>query len=338
MKKLHLLVLIIICIGLLMVSCTKTDSAPTSLASVRIEGIPGPEDIVIEAWTGKPRLLVSACVRRVWLPDQPTNGIYQIDPDTGKTALLPREGEPRDYEIHPHGIRVIKADTGDVLLYMISHSMYNETRRDHILVYRVLHDRLVFKEELHDESAFSPNALTVFSDGSFYVANDNGGKWVRDIILKAKKATVVYYDGKGTWKTVADKIGAGTGIERVGNHIYVSAYLENKIYRYTITGNGDLTDKVVAAKIPGPDNFFLTDDGQLLVAGNRGGISVFKHFKDEKNITPSNLWKLDPVTGDYEEFFIDDGSTISAASVGVMYQGSLFIGQVLNNYVLKVTL
>lgn len=317
------------------ISCSSNNADKTTLNSKTIRGIPGPEDIVLDLKNTRQRLLVSGCERRTWLEPKLDNGIYQVDIENNETNVLNRIGEPQNFLLHPHGIELVEKKNGEQLLYVIAKG--NNNFPPSIVVYLLENNNLYFKQQVIHDYIFSPNALKVYPDGSMYIANDNGGNWIKDIIFKSKKSTIVHFDGKSNWNVVAGKIGGAAGIETINNKLYVSAFLEDSIYEFDIKSDWSLSGKRKIANLPGPDNISLNNE-DIIVSANKSGLELFNHFKDPAEISPSNIWSISTKNNEVKEIFYDDGSTISASTVGVIHKNNLYIGQVMNHFILKVNL
>lgn len=287
----------------------------------------GPEDMVVDSLSTPPRLLVSCASRR---PEYPVYGeIEAIDPVTGTRQIMKRTGEPTGLVFRPHGISI--ATAGEVqYLYVISH---NDAAGTHpIIKYLVDKDVLVFVEILESRLLVSPNALQAYPDGSVVVCNDAAVRNdMKEKILYQKKGNVLFYDGRGNWSIAAAKLGMPAGLSGMGSRIFVSAALENKLYEYKLD-DGQLTGKKVLADIKGPDNIRF-HDGRLLVTSHYKPFKFIGHTKNKSRISPSLVLSVDPATGKTIRLFQDNGKKISAASVAVVLNSQLIIGQIFEPFI-----
>ena len=324
LKKLHLLFTILVFIGL--AGCVKLPP-PTPYSATAIPVSVGPEDLVLEG----NRVLI-AC-RGV--DNETANGeVYALPVDAEKARILPRVGEPDSLFFQPHGI-YLSRQQNIPYLYVITH---NDLRKTHPVVkYQVFQDRLEFREIFNSPLLNSPNALVVAEDGSFFLCNDahkRGNTF--ELMLGLKKCTVVHFDGKDNWKVVAKKLGMATGINRIGDTLYLSATREHKIYQWRIE-NDELKEKKVFAKVRGSDN--LRVEGDLLLTGNHyKSFAFIKHMKDTLQPAPSVITQLDTKTGAQKILFSDPGDRISTASGAVRSGRYLFLPQVFRSTILKVEL
>ena len=302
----------------------------------RYGDIPGPEDMVLDPSQGTPRLLVSSSDRRF---GEAAGEIYEISTDSGSVRPIPRLGEPGGFVFDPHGLDLTLEDTGEYLLYAIIHWEEGEVEKHAVLRYRVLADALEFDRIFTDDLLVSPNDLAALPGGYIYVSNDSsGGGQMLETILGLKRSTVVYYDG-ASWSVAADRIAMANGIVASRDVVFVSATRENKVYAFSRNSAGDLYDKRVLAKIKGPDN--ITAFGEsLIVAGHTRNIALARHLSASKNPPPSptTIFTVSPTNGEVELLFEDNGDIISAGSVGVITGGELYIGQIMDPFVVSLPL
>lgn len=319
----------------LLVGLAAGGCAPRALYSfdlTRHDGIPGPEDMVLD---GPDRLLISSQDRRSepW----PTGGIYALHMPSGRIAELPRVGEPEGLSFHPHGIDLVRRDDGEVWLYAITHREPGEEPPHSIAVYRVRPDRLEFLELLEDPLLASPNDLAATPDGQVYVSNDGSANHgLAEVIFAMKKSTVVHRDVRGNWKVVADRLAYCNGIAVVGNRVIVATTREHAIYGFSILGDGSLTHKTRLARVKGPDNFFVAGD-DLFVACHPRAMAFAAHALNPKKRSPSRIYRLDLASGELLLVFADDGSGISASATGIWLDQTLWIGQVFDPFVIQAT-
>ncbi len=287
----------------------------------------GPEDIVIDSMSSPPRLLVSCASRR---PEYPLYGeIEAIDPARGTRLVMKRTGEPAGLVFRPHGISIVTAGEIQYLL-VISH---NDAKGEHpIIRYQIDNDSLIFVEKLDSRLLVSPNALQAYPDGSVVVCNDAAVRGdLKETIFKQKKGNILNYDGRGNWSIIANKLGMPAGLAGFGNKIFVSATTENKMYSYDLN-DGQLTGKAVLAKIKGPDNIRF-DHGILLTTSHSKLLKFAAHAKNTLRKSPSIVLSIDTRTGKVSRLFFDSGKLISTASVAVILNNQLIIGQIFEPFI-----
>ncbi|MBN1686702.1 MAG: SMP-30/gluconolactonase/LRE family protein [Spirochaetales bacterium] len=301
-----------------------------------LNGIPGPEDIVIDNYHDFPRLLVSSTDRRYGAV---AGEIYEVVIDTGLIRPLKRTGEPEGLVFNPHGLDIVEEEKGRILLYVITHWENNEGEKHAVVRYRVFPDRLFFERLYSDDLLASPNDLAALPDGTIYVSNDSSaGGGMFEMALGLKRSSVVYFNGEA-WSVAAGKIAMANGIEAFPGVVYVSATRENRVYAFDRRTSGELTEKRVLARIKGPDNISVWGE-YLIVAGHAKTIALARHLSASGNPPPSPtaIHSINRRTGETRLEFSDAGNIISAGSVGVVFDGHLYVGQIMDPFVVSLRL
>lgn len=287
----------------------------------------GPEDIVEDSLHIPPRLLVSCASRR---PEYPGYGeIEAIDPVNGNRLAMKRVGEPSGLLFRPHGISLVQ--TGEIqYLFVITH---DDARGIHpIIQFLVDEDNLIFVKLLNSKLLVSPNALQAFPDGSLLVCNDAAERnSMKEKIFKLKKGNILFCDGLGNWRIVADQLGMPAGLTSLGNRIFVSSALENKVYSFNLI-NGELADKKQVCRVKGPDNIRINRNN-LIITSHTKPIKFIQHVKDKSHKSPSLVLAVDAQSGKPTRLFSDDGKLISAASVALIFNNQLIIGQIFEPFI-----
>lgn len=300
---------------------------PTPGRSNRVDGIPGPEDVV---WDPEfERLLVSSTDRRNRKDD---GQIYSVDPTTLSTTRLPRRGEPMGMPFNPHGISYVQTSAGP-LLYAITHSDPLGEGPHAVVVYVVEAEQLVFLELLDDPLLTSPNDLAALTDGTVYVCNDQSADGGFDeVALALKKATIVQYRPQQGWRVVADELAYPNGIVVTDDRVIASATREHRLYHWDRGADGALSGRRVLAEVHGPDNLEWYGE-RILVAGHIDDLAFLRHFR-RGTPAPTLVQAVDLETGELEVIFGDDGERIPGASVAVPVGGTFWIGQVFDPWIL----
>jgi hypothetical protein len=287
----------------------------------------GPEDMVLDSVHIPPRLLISCSSRR---EGDPAYGeIESIDPATGSRSVMMRVGEPAGLVFRPHGLSLV--GSGELsYLYVITH---DDSQGIHpVIQYMVDGDSLIFVRTLDSRLLVSPNALQAYPDGSLFVCNDAGSRGsMKEKIFRQKKGNILFYDGRGNWTIAARELGMPAGLTGLGNRIFVSAALENCLYSFRVD-DGQLIDKQIVCKIKGPDNIRI-HNGNLITTSHSKPLKFIRHVKDKSNHSPSMVLSVDPQTGRPARLFYDDGRLISAASVAIVLNDQLFIGQIFEPFI-----
>jgi hypothetical protein len=296
----------------------------------------GPEDFVLDEWSGTPRLLVSSHERR---GPAPSGDIYYFNLATGYSSLLKRIGEPESLlAFKPHGMDILRMEE-KTWLYVILHDPYNRSKSDEnaIGIYEVTDNHLKFKELLEDEiHLWSPNDLSVLPGGEIYATNDKRGKL--DVYLKMETSEIVYYNPEEKqWSVVASDLSYANGILARDSRVFVSATRSDNLMEYPRNDDGTLGDGRKILDVKGPDNIMPFKNRLLLVA-HFDDIAFLKHQNDKEEHSPSVVFLVDPDAGPDEAepgknmkaIYVDDGSQISAASTAFIWKGKLYISQVFN--------
>ncbi len=292
----------------------------------------GPEDMVIDSISAIKGILISTSSRR---PEYGEYGeIEKLVPGKNNSYILKRVDEPANLVFHPHGLNITK-ENGKPCLYVISH---DDANNHHFIVkYKIDNDRLIFEKLYESPLLISPNALHAFDDGRLLVCNDARKRnALYEKILKLKTSNIVYLDENENWKILADKIGYAAGLEYSDAKVYVSAALENKVYRFHFDGNR-LSDKTILTKINGPDNIRFYKD-KLIIAAHYNPMAFIKHVNNKEKHSPSTVFSIDKTEGQTKLLYANDGKVISASSTGVIYHNKLFINQIFEPWIIEIPL
>ncbi|MGD2131457.1 MAG: SMP-30/gluconolactonase/LRE family protein [Maricaulaceae bacterium] len=297
---------------------------------------PGTEDVTFDPETGW--AFVSASVRRVeQAAASAEDGIWAVDP-SGRAA--PRRVSldvPADF--HPHGISLWTGENGAQRLFAVSH------RRDgaHVIEVFDVGENLALRhaETVTFDALISPNDILGVGLDSFYVTNDHGNvgglMGALETWLALPLASVAYFDGEaGT--IVAGGLAYANGIEMSddGGTVYVAEVLGRAVTAYDRDAETGALARARRYPIAsGLDNIEIAEDGALFVAGHPDVFAFLAHGGDETVISPSQVLRLDPETGDVETVFAALEGEINAASVGAVHDGRLLVGAVFDAHVLS---
>ncbi|MCK5511201.1 MAG: hypothetical protein KAI96_00230 [Thermodesulfovibrionia bacterium] len=327
----------------------------------------GPEDFEVDLTSpGAPQLLVSSYDRR----KKGHGGIYSIpfiDDSPGEAVLLVNtvNGCP----LRPHGISLVKSDRDDITrLYVINHHkkvdeggaclLPRSPKGNRLLhaveVFRIEadgHEKLKHEESLTDELLTSPNDLVALGNGQIYLTNEIISRSIFVKMLEFFKlkriSNVVHYTGT-MWRKVLKGPRYANGIAVRDDRLFVAATLDKTIYVYRRDPeNGDIKEIVERIKVgSGVDNLLwgfkehgVSDHHSLFVAAHPSRSKFMGHARDPNKRSPSEVYRIitarSPV--DVVRIYSNDGSVISAASVAIVFRGDLYIGQVFNNGIFRVT-
>jgi len=318
---------------LILILCLRPETAAAQVEKI-ITGA-GPEDIVTDPAGAEPTLLISCCSRRD--SDQEFREIVRYHPSSDSVQVLVRIDEPANITFHPHGIFLDTVFKPERLL-VISHENI-ETVFHPVLIYEVKGDTLFFKEMIDSPLLVSPNCLVTGPGGEIYVVNDAGKHGsLAEMILNMKRGSIVRFERTGEWafsgERVTSRLGMPAGVNRSGSKLFVADARLNRVFTFDISKDG-LSNRQELIKVTGPDNIRFSGD-KLLVACHSKPLAFVRHAKSAKNLSPCQIISLDSETGASDILYTNDGSEISAGSVGIELGPYFYIGQVFGDYILKM--
>jgi len=294
--------------------------------------------MAVDTLFGAERLIVSCDERRT--EDHTRNGFYEYNIRTGKLVKLPIEGLPADVALHPHGIDIGVVDSVRIL-YCVNHEKkadeFPSEGRQSILVFELLNDRVVFKQQLTSELIISPNDVCTDHQGGIYVSNDSGKRnsiWEK--LFELKRSFVVHYDGK-TWTAVGDKLKYANGVGVKNGRLYITGTQEKTVISYAINADGTYSDRRELPALKGNDNITFSGN-KLVTTAHLDFMKFLKHVKHADKPSPCAVYTIDLSTQQLDTLYFDSGITLSAASTGLIYNGNLYVAQVFNPFIMKVPL
>lgn len=303
---------------------------------------PGTEDIVLDTLNGQQRLLVSCSQRR---KDLPAFGeIVALNVKDNSKDTLTRTGEPAGLSFHPHGIDLVKGTDGTPLLFVVNHEDTPEGKRNSIIVYEVKGKTLVFKKQQTDKTIVSPNDVAGLPDGGFYATNDSkrskmGFGWLMEKLFKVRTSRIVYCTADGKCINANDKkLAYANGILIVNDLVYVAATQKKTLAEYRIQADGTIQYQRNVVKLNGLDNISQVNSDHVIIAAHPKPGKFLKHAGNAEKLSPGVVYLIKLDNGKTEELFANDGSKISGNSVAVAFGQSFYIGQVFEDWVLKVTI
>lgn len=285
-------------------------------------------------------LLISSTNRRNQSPEMdPNNGIYALNLN-GATAQPYKI--PTDYigEMSPHGISVFVEDSISYV-YVINHVGENDFIE--LLEYR--YDSLIVIDRFSDPSMVSPNDIHGISTTEFYITNDHSskdeGQSTKEDYLRLENRNIIHYSA-GTYTEVASDMAMPNGINGSidGTLIYASTTLGQELITFDRNiETGTLTEINRQYIGSGLDNIDVDEQGNLWIGSHPKMLTFVSHAGDAAKLSPSQIFKLSPTANkgvyDVEEVFLSNGDDISASSIGVTYDGDLFIGAVFDKKVYR---
>lgn len=284
------------------------------------------------------RLIISCSERRT--PNDSRNGLYAYSFSSRELVKLPIEGMPKDLQLRPHGIDVTLVN-GIKTLYCVNHEknaeLFPPAGRQSILVFELLEDKLVFKQQLTHPLIVSPNDVCTDHKGGIFVSIDSGkinSKWEK--LMALKRSYVLHFDGE-KWTQVGDKLRYANGVGVKNGRIYITGAQEKNIFSYHMNENGTYSDKQEYLTMKGNDNITFYDD-KLVTTAHLDFFKFLKHVKKANELTPCAVYTLDLKTHTIDTLYIDNGTVMGAASTGLIYNGNLYASQIFNPYIIEIPL
>jgi sugar lactone lactonase YvrE len=303
---------------------------------------PGPEDIEVDTTCpDAPRLIVSAQERRVRNSQGGSHYRGQIlsvpltGDHRGDAVPFTIEGRGRDVPFHPHGISLVQSDGGS-LLYVINHK---NGRSGVVEVFRVEGTRLIARETLRETGLLNrPNDLVALRNGDVYVTNltthNNPIADLFTVLIGSGSGSVVRYHN-GQWAPAAPNIAYANGIAASpdGQRMFVAGSRDRGIHVFDLKPGADMWQEDRGEFIDvgrGVDNLTWEVPGKTLIAARHpSGWKFRQHAQNPERHSPAEVMRIDvgPPPA-ITRFRLEPEPQINAVSVGVMWNGGLYLGQV----------
>jgi hypothetical protein len=156
--------------------------------------------------------------------------------------------------------------------------------------------------------------------------------------FKLNRANIVRMEriSDNNWDSeiVAEKLGYPAGINRLGNTLYAGDAVNHLLHRYIIKEE-DLIPIDPIKGLKGNDNIRIIDR-ELYLSGHVKPFKFISHVKSSDNLSPVEVWRVNPETEEITSLFYTDGSLISAGSTAIVMNGKLYICQVFDPFILEL--
>lgn len=245
-------------------------------------------------------------------------------------ALVTKPGPMR-----PHGLSLWIGPDGSRRLFVINHGRKRGVDPEAVEIFdETAPGEFTHAETVRGEQLLSPNDLVAVGPRQFYVANDKalgGGLAAALQQVGVGGSPLSYFDGPAG-RYALDDIASGGGINASadGRTLYVAETAGKRVRVLARSDDGSVTE---TARIPmdtSPDNIDVAADGSLWVTGHANTLALIQHFINESP-APTQVWRVVPGEGgtaSQEEIYLDDGTQMSAGSVGATYGDLLLIGSI----------
>ena len=307
----------------------------------KIEGLPGVEDITIDQTTGIAFLSSDDRWANI-LHKKPVKGaLYSLNLNDAIPQPINLTIDFPQPDFHPHGISLFTTEDGRKIIFVVNH---RDNNQDAIEIFEYKNDSLQHRESITDKLIISPNDVVGTGERKFYFTNDHNEKastwrYIKDL-LTIGTGNVGYFDGQDVRSTLQEGIlyANGINISNDGNQLYVASPSAQKILLYhRDIASGALTKSGEIDINTGVDNIELDADGNLWVGCHPQLLKFLSHANDEAALAPSEIIQLKNLgKGKFEQstVYLNDGTEISASSVGAVYKNKLLIGPVFQRHFL----
>lgn len=261
---------------------------------------------------------------------QRTGGLYKIDLSTDSyNPTMLKSNVP----LYPHGISLLKIDSGKYHLLVVNHFQKHTIEK-----FDLIGDSLVHLQTFENPMIISPNDVVLLDSDRFYFTNDHGYTSKLGLLaenyLGLNVSNVVFFDGE-TFKEVAGGIGYANGINisKDRKQLLVASPRKFVLKFYTIQLDGSLDFEKNLDVGSGIDNIELDEEGNLWMGSHPNLLGFTAYASGRKPMAPSEIIYVSK-NGQVESLYENDGSTLSATSVVAPYNNLLFVGTVMDDFLL----
>jgi arylesterase/paraoxonase len=253
-----------------------------------------------------------------------------VRPFTSATALATKPDHFR-----PHGMSLHIDENGQRRLFVINHPVNRGTEAEMVELFTETGPgEFTHSETLGDPLMISPNDLVAVGPRQFYVANDKalGGGFAAGLQQAGIGASPLNYFDGSAMRNVSEDIASGGGINVSADlkTLYVAETSGKRLRVLDRASDGSVTERARIAVDTAPDNIDVAEDGSLWVTGHANTLALIRHFIGGSP-APTQVWRIELAAGGAkapEEIFLDDGTRMSAGSVGATWNQLLLIGSI----------
>lgn len=259
-----------------------------------------------------------------------------VRPYTAVPALATKPGHFR-----PHGMSLHIDANGQRRLFVLNHPVKRGSEAEMVELFtETAPGEFTHSETFTDPQLISPNDVAAVGPREFYVANDKalgGGvaAGLQQVGIGASPLT--YFDGTVMRNVIADiASGGGINVSADLGTLYVAETAGKRVRVLDRAGDGSVTERARIAVDTSPDNIDVAADGSLWVTGHANTLALIRHFIGGSP-APTQVWRIELAAGGAkaaEEIYLDDGSGISAGSVGATWNKLLLMGSITDRKVM----
>lgn len=304
--------------------------------------MPGTEDVAYDAVHHL--LFISSSNR--WAStlknENPLDGIYALDLNDSLNKAPKKILTTYSGDFHPHGISVLQQE-GSTYLFVVNH---NKTG-SYVEKFKFENGTLKHLKSYYNTLLFSPNDVTADSDSTFYASNDHGSKTklgaTFEAYLQLPRSYVVYFDGHQYKKVIKGlRYANGVILSKDKSQLYVATATGQNIYIYNRYKDGKINLVHYIKTRTGNDNITVEDaTGDLWIGAHPQLLKFAGHAKDSTKISPSEVLRLHKQkNGVYKQtiYYLNDGNEISGSSVAYKLGNRVYVGNVFQHKLLKISL
>jgi arylesterase/paraoxonase len=251
-------------------------------------------------------------------------------PFAAVTALLTQPAAFR-----PHGMSLYIGPDGSRRLFVINHGQKRGVDPEAVEIFdETAPGEYTHVETIRGTQLHSPNDMVAVGPRQFYVANDKplGGGLAAGLQQAGIGGSPLsYFDGPNG-RYVLEDIASGGGINSSADHrtLYVAETAGKRVRVLDRNDAGDVTERMRISMDTSPDNIDVATDGSIWVTGHANTLALIQHFINGSP-APTQVWRVAPgdnTADSIEEIYLDDGTQISAGSVGATFNTLLLIGSI----------
>ncbi len=305
----------------------------------KINGLWGVEDITIDQTTGIAFLSADNRWANTIGEKSEKGAIYTLNLNDSILTPLSMTAHFPQEDFHPHGISFYQTPEGKKMLFVVNH------RKEcaFVEVFEYKNDSLEQVLSVKGDLMVSPNDVVGVGEKEFYVTNDHDEKpsksrRLKDYLQIGMGNIIHYKDGKIT-ETGFTGLKYANGINKSadGKKLFLAETTGKSITIFDRNiETGVLTQSKIIETNTGVDNIELDTEGSLWVGCHPQMLKFLSHSKDKTKISPSEIIKIsflpDGKTAQ-KTVYMNDGSEISASSVGAVYKDKLLIGPVFHDHI-----
>lgn len=316
----------------------KTITNTFSGSTRKVEGIPGVEDLTIDQITGIAFLSSDDRWASTLHKKSVKGAIYRLNLNDSLPQPINLTDGFEQEDFHPHGISLFSNSDGRKFLFVVNHRVEG----NFIEIFEYANDSLKHVESISHDLIISPNDVVGVGEKQFYFTNDHNEKastwrYIKDL-LTIGTGNVCYYDGQTVQETAVHgvKYANGVNISLDRKKVYVAATSDLKVLVYDRdSASGVLTKSGEINTNTGVDNIEIDAEDNLWIGCHPQLLKFLSHAKDEGAKSPSEIIRLKKLSNEkfeQETIYMNDGTEISASSVGAVYKNKLLIGPVFQRH------